>query len=47
MNVNHASRIVFDDSNVTFQIVAILTDSSRGIIYYHNMFIAQATSLKK
>ncbi len=42
MSVNDASRIVIDYSRVTLQIVALLTDDSRGIIYYCNMFIAQA-----
>jgi hypothetical protein len=36
--------IVNDDSSVTLQIVASLSDDSRGVIYNRNMFIAQATA---
>ena len=43
MSVNDASRITIDDSRVTLQIVASLTDNSRGITYDHNVFIEQAT----
>jgi|APCry1669190288_1035285.scaffolds.fasta_scaffold703241_1 hypothetical protein len=43
MSENDAFRIVTDDSWVTLQIVASLTDDSIGVIYYHNMFIVQAT----
>jgi hypothetical protein len=46
MSVNDASRIVIDDSIVMLQIVASLTDSSKGIVYYRNMFIPQAPGLK-
>ncbi len=42
MSVNDASRIVINDSKVMLQIVASLTDDSRGIVYDHNMFIVQA-----
>ncbi len=42
MSVNDACRIVIDDSKVMLQIVASLTDDSRGIIYDSNMFIIQA-----
>jgi hypothetical protein len=45
MSVNDAPRIVIDDSWVKVQIVASLTDNSRGIIYNHNMFMVQATAL--
>jgi hypothetical protein len=45
MKVNDASRIVFGDTRVTLQIVVPLTGDSRGVIYDHNMFILQATSL--
>ncbi len=38
MSVNDASRIIIDDSGVTLQIVASLTDYSRGIVYYPGMF---------
>ncbi len=43
MSVNDASRIIIDDSGVMLQIVASLTNDSRGIIYDRNMFIVQAT----
>jgi hypothetical protein len=43
MSLNDASRIVIDDSRVMLQIVAPLTDNSRGVIYDCNMFIIQAT----
>ncbi len=45
MSVNDTSRIVIDDSRVMLQIVASLTDNSRGIIYDCNMFIVQGTGL--
>jgi hypothetical protein len=41
--INDASMIVIDNSRVTLQIVAPLTDNSRGVIYNRNMFIEQAT----
>ncbi len=44
MSVNHASRIVIDDSRVTLQIVASHTDNSWSVIYDRNMFIVQATA---
>ncbi len=45
MSVNDASRIVIDDSKVTLQIVASLTDDSRGSMYDdRNMFIVQPTA---
>jgi hypothetical protein len=37
--------IIIDYSTVTFQIVASLTDKSRGIIYHCNAFIVQAAAL--
>jgi hypothetical protein len=43
MSVNDTSRIVIDNTRVMHQIVASLTDDSRGIIYDCNMFIVQAT----
>jgi hypothetical protein len=46
MSVNDASRIVIDNSRVTLQIVASLTDNSRGIIYDRNLFIVQAGNSK-
>ena len=42
MSVNDASRIVIDDSRMMLQIVASLTDNSKGIIYNGNMLIVQA-----
>jgi hypothetical protein len=45
MSVNDASRIIIDDSRVMPQIVASLTDDSRGIIYDSNIFIVWATGL--
>jgi hypothetical protein len=47
MSVNDASRIVIDDSRVMLQIVASLTDNSRGIIYYCYMFIVQNTDYRR
>jgi hypothetical protein len=41
--VNDTSRCVIDDSRVALQIVASLTDDSRGVIYDRNVFILQAT----
>ncbi len=43
MNANKASRIVIDNSRVTLQIVASLSDNYRGVIYDYNMFIVQVT----
>jgi hypothetical protein len=43
MTVNDASKIVIDNSRVMLQIVASLTDDSRGVIYNCNMFKVQAT----
>ncbi len=43
MSVNDAYKILIEDSRLTLQIMASLTDNSRGIIYDHNMFIVQAT----
>ncbi len=45
MSANDASRIIIEGSRVMHQIVASLTDDSRGIIYNCNMFIVQATAL--
>ncbi len=39
MSVNDASRIIIDNTRVTLQIVASLTDDYRGVIYDRNMFI--------
>jgi hypothetical protein len=44
MSVNDASRIITDDSGVTLQIVASLTDYSWGIVYYPGMFRVQEGS---
>ncbi len=46
MSENDAPRIVIDYSRVMLQIVALVTDDSRGIIYDCNMFIVQATGVK-
>jgi hypothetical protein len=43
MNVNDVSRIIIDNSSAMLQIVASLTDDSRGLIYNYNMFKVQAT----
>ncbi len=43
MSVNDASRIVIDESRLMLQIVASLTDDSKGVIYNYNMFIVQVT----
>jgi hypothetical protein len=43
MSVNDTSMIIIDNSRVVLQIVASLTDDSRGVIYYCNVFIVQAT----
>ncbi len=40
---NNASRIIIGESRVTLQIVASLTDDSRGVIYYFEMFTLLAT----
>ncbi len=47
MSVNDAFKIALDDSRVMLQIVASLIDNSRGIIYDCNVFIIQATVVKK
>jgi hypothetical protein len=43
MSKNDATKTMIDRSRVMVQIVASLTDDSRGVIYYRNMFIVQAT----
>jgi hypothetical protein len=43
VSVNDVSRIIIDESRVTLQIVASLTDNSRGVTYDRNVFIVQAT----
>jgi len=43
MRVNDTSRIAIDTSTVMLQILALLTDDSRGVIYGCKMFKAQAT----
>ncbi len=42
MSVNDASRIIINDSRVTLQSVASLTDE-HNIIYDRNVFTVQAT----
>ncbi len=44
MSVNDASWIANDDSRVMLQIVASLTDDSRGIVYDRYLFIVKATT---
>ncbi len=39
MCTNDAFRIAIDDSRLTLQVVASITDDTRGIIYDCNMFI--------
>jgi hypothetical protein len=43
MSVNESSKIVIYASRVILQIVALLTDVLRGIIYARNLFIVKAT----
>ncbi len=45
MSVNDTSKIVINESRVTLQFVASLTDDSRGVNYHQNMFIVQAFGL--
>ncbi len=42
MSVNDASRIIIGNSRVMIEIVASLSDDSRGVIYDCNLFIVQA-----
>ncbi len=46
MSVNDTTMIIIDDSRVMLQIVAPLTEDSRGVIYDQNMFIVQVTKLQ-
>ncbi len=39
--------IVNDDSRVVNKLEASLTDDTRVVIYYHHMFIVQATGMRK
>jgi hypothetical protein len=43
MSENDTTKTMIDKSRVMVQIVASLTDDSRGIIYNSNMVILQAT----
>jgi hypothetical protein len=45
MSINIASSIVIDESKMTLQIVASLTNNSRATINDHNMFIVQARGI--
>ncbi len=45
MSVYDTSKIAIDDSGVMLQIVASLTDDSRGVNYNHSMIIVQATDV--
>jgi len=42
--MNEPNKQELNDSGVKLQIVASLTDDSRGVIYNCNMFIVQATA---
>ncbi len=42
MSVNDASEIIIEDSRVMPQIVASLTEDSRGVINNYNLFRVQA-----
>ncbi len=41
MRVYDPSRIILDDSRVMLQILASVTDNSRGVIYNRNVFMVQ------
>ncbi len=45
MSLNDTSTIVIDNSTVSLQIVASLSDNSRGIFYDCNVFIEHASDL--
>ncbi len=45
MSINGASRIIIDDSRAMLQIVASLTDSSRGVSHNRNIFIVHSTDV--
>ncbi len=47
MSVNDTSRIMIENSSVMLQIVASLTDDSRGVIYDHHMLIGTGHILHK
>ncbi len=47
MSVNHNSRIIIDGSRVMLQIVASLTDDSRGFIYDCDVFIIESSEVNK
>ncbi len=47
MSLDDDCRIIIDNSRVTLQIVASLTDDSRGVIHNCNMLIVQATEWKR
>ena len=47
MSVNDVPRTISEDSRGTLQIVASLTDDSRGVIYDINIFIIQFNVLVK
>ncbi len=46
MSVNDTSMIVIDNSRVMLQIVASLTEGSRGVIYDRNVFILKAVGFR-
>ncbi len=43
MSIIYKSRSIIDDQKVILQTEASLTDDFRGVIYYCNIFIIQAT----
>ncbi len=43
MSAYDTSKLTIDDSGVILQIVASLTDDSRGVNYNHSMIIVQTT----
>ncbi len=45
MSVKDTSRVIIDDSRVILNMVASLTDNSKGVIYDSYMFIVHAISL--
>ncbi len=47
MSVNDVYKIIIDAFRVTLQIVASLTDDSRGFIHDRNVFIVHATDCLK
>jgi len=46
MSSNDTAKIVVDDYRLMLQIVASITDDSRGVIYNCKMFIVQTTAVE-